>query len=312
MLWDRKRFKQKAKKAFVKNYIYAVAVCFLIAFIASEGSTSLKLVKKYDATKQSAANTVNQIKMYSNSSAIKDWIGDIDFLNIQAGTKIEDVYVSVIEELVSDNDLLLRTYESNKSFVMDNQILISLCIAMGSIVLLLFRIFIGNVLIVGKRRFFMENRIEKDYKTPIGTILYSFKSELYLKTVKIMFLKGLYTLLWSLTIIGGFIKYYEYRSIPFIVASNSQLTTKEIFGLSKSMMKGYKWKTFVLDLSFVLWKILQSLTLGLAGIFYVLPYMAATRTESYIAIRNEAIAMKKPYYECLKNPLFHESVEEYL
>jgi uncharacterized membrane protein len=61
-----------------------------------------------------------------------------------------------------------------------------------------------------------------------------------------------------------------------------------------------------MDLTFAGWKLLQILTLGVAGIFFVVPYTSAARTEAYIAISNEAIALKKPYSECIKNPLFKE------
>lgn len=326
MLWDRKRFKKKANRAIGKNYMYTVAVCFLVAFIANEGSSSLKLIKHYDETTQSATNTVNQIKTYSKRGAIEDLIRDLDLEQYKIDDEVEvdpyveadlelepeDLSIAMIEAVVSDNGLLFRFYESNKNFVIEHQKIIGAAIAMGSLILILFEIFIGNVMIVGKRRFFLENRIQKGYKTPIRTVLYSFEKGIYLKTVKIMFLKQLYTFLWSLTIVGGLIKVYEYRAIPFILASNTQMTTKEIFKLSKSIMKGYKWKTFVLDVTFIPWKILQWATLGIAGVFYVLPYMAATRAEAYIAIRNEALAIKKPYFECIRNPLFYENVEEYI
>ena len=318
MVWNRKRFKEKAKKAFIKNYAYTVAVCFLVAFIAGESSSSVKIITKYDSTREQAANVVSQISKYSNRQAIIDWLNDIHFVqektgNIEDSSK-EGLYISAIEDLVSNDTLLLRQYEANKAFAMNNKSFmeIGIGIGIGSLIILLFDIFIGNTLIVGKRRFLMENRIKNGYKTPIGTILHCYKKGLYGKTVKIMFFKDLYTFLWMLTIIGGIVKFYEYRAIPYILADNLQLTKKEIFMLSKSMMKGYKWKFFVLDISFVLWNILESITFGLAGIFYIVPYIAATKTEAYMAIRNESIILNKPYSECLKNPLFDENIDEYL
>ena len=50
-------------------------------------------------------------------------------------------------------------------------------------------------------------------------------------------------------------------------------------------MKGNKWKTFVLDLSFILWNILSLITFGILNILYVNPYKAATVTELYITLR---------------------------
>ena len=49
-------------------------------------------------------------------------------------------------------------------------------------------------------------------------------------------------------------------------------------------MTGNKWKTFVLDLSFILWILLSAITLGLVGVFYVGPDIAATNAELYHAL----------------------------
>lgn len=314
MVWNRERFKQKAKKALKKNYAYAVAVCFLAAFIAGESSGSVKLITKYDSTSEQAANAVSKISKYSNRQAIIDWLNDIHIVKekkVNIGDATEDeLYVSITEDLVSNDTLLLRQYEANKAFLNNHKSFMALGIGIGSLIILLFDIFIGNVLIVGKRRFFLENRITKDYRTPIGTILHSFKRGLYGKTVEVMFFRDLYAFLWMFTIVGGIIKLYEYRAIPYILADNIQLSKKEVFKLSKSIMRGYKWKYFVLEMSFLPWNILQSLTLGIAGIFYVIPYITATKTEAYMVIRNEAIAINKPYSEYLKNPLFDEKIKE--
>lgn len=49
-------------------------------------------------------------------------------------------------------------------------------------------------------------------------------------------------------------------------------------------MKGNKWSTFVLDLSFLGWGILNIFTLG---IFYVAPYIQHTNAALYLKLRSE-------------------------
>ena len=102
----------------------------------------------------------------------------------------------------------------------------------------------------------------------------------------IMFLRNIYNALWYLTIIGGVIKTYEYRMIPYILAENPNIKRKEAFAMSKQMMKGNKWKAFVLDLSFFGWNFLSVLTFGLLSILYVNPYNAATNTELYAVLKS--------------------------
>ena len=57
--------------------------------------------------------------------------------------------------------------------------------------------------------------------------------------------------------------------IPYILAENPKIQRKKAFKLSKEMMKGNKWKTFILDLSFLGWELLSIFTFGLLNIFYI-------------------------------------------
>ena len=66
------------------------------------------------------------------------------------------------------------------------------------------------------------------------------------------------------------------------------------------MMKGNKWKTFLLDMSFFGWNFLSVLTFGLLSILYVNPYNAATVAELYSYLKQQAIAEKYEYSEILK------------
>ena len=108
----------------------------------------------------------------------------------------------------------------------------------------------------------------------------------YKRNVKTMFFVDLYTFLWSLLfVIPGIIKVYEYRMIPYILADNPEIDKKEAFAMSKDMMKGNKWRAFVLDLSFILWDFLSSITLGLVGTFWVSPYKMLTNAALYDALK---------------------------
>lgn len=114
-----------------------------------------------------------------------------------------------------------------------------------------------------------------------------------------MFKKSLYTFLWSLTIIGGIIKYYSYMFIPYILAENPDIKSKDAFMLSKNMTNGYKWKMFLLDLSFILYDLLGVLTFNIFNLLVTNPYKATTYTELYMKIRNDYIDNKKYLYDKL-------------
>ena len=56
-------------------------------------------------------------------------------------------------------------------------------------------------------------------------------------------------------------------------------------------------EAFLLDLSIIGWIKLTIITCGVAGIFYVQPYIAATDAELFIAIREENFAKQSAVSE---------------
>ncbi len=142
--------------------------------------------------------------------------------------------------------------------------------------------FLLNPIELGCNRFFYKNLEEPAH---VSNVLFSFDHN-YLNIVKIMFFRDLYIFLWSLLcVIPGIIKSYEYRMIPYLLADNPGMSKDEAFALSKKMMDGQKWNTFVLDLSFIGWELLSVLTCGLLSIFYVNPYRASTNAALYEALK---------------------------
>lgn len=89
--------------------------------------------------------------------------------------------------------------------------------------------------------------------------------------------------------------------IPYILAENPKIERKKAFKLSKEMMKGNKWKTFILDLSFLGWELLSIFTFGLLNIFYINPYKVATTVELYEVLKKQIIYQKSEYYEELNS-----------
>ena len=150
---------------------------------------------------------------------------------------------------------------------------------------ILLTIFLLQPLEVGCRKFFINAR-QGNYN--LGDMGAAF-SHSYLNVVKIMFLRNLYVFLWSLLlIIPGIIKSYEYRMIPYILAENPDISSEEAFALTKRMMTGSKMDSFWFDLSFILWFMLDALTCGLLGLFYVNPYYYNASAELYALLRTKA------------------------
>ncbi len=183
-----------------------------------------------------------------------------------------------VQDFASNN----ISYDTSPIFYSSNfQYIFYSFISVASILGIFYTIFIGNVIVVGKNRYFIKNHVENP---ELGEIFSGFKGN-YLNVVKIMFLMDLKTLLWLfLFIVPGIIKAYEYSMIPYLLAENPNLSADEAFSLSKQMTTGQKADLFVLDLSFIGWIILGLICCGI-GILFVLPYPEATRAEVYLNLK---------------------------
>ena len=154
------------------------------------------------------------------------------------------------------------------------------------LIVLVATVFVGNLLKMGGYRFFILNQTAQP---GIGTLLDGFRSGHYVNIVLTMFLRDLFTTLWSLLlVVPGIVKHYEYLMVPYIIAENPAMDYKEAFQISKQMMDGEKMEAFIMDLSFLGWYLLSAVTCGLLAIFYVNPYVQASFAEMYTFNKQKA------------------------
>ena len=154
------------------------------------------------------------------------------------------------------------------------------------LIVLVAKVFVGNLLKMGGYRFFILNQTAQP---GIGTLLDGFRSGHYVNIVLTMFLRDLFTTLWSLLlVVPGIVKHYEYLMVPYIIAENPAMDYKEAFQISKQMMDGEKIEAFIMDLSFLGWYLLSAVTCGLLAIFYVNPYVQASFAEMYTFNKQKA------------------------
>lgn len=262
-MWTRKELKDKAKQRCKLNYWKCVLVALLMALLgggASVGSGS-------GGTYTGVRNTV-------------DKVFDNDYHDY------DDVYDS-LDDFDDDVDLYLENWGDRSPaetavtvtaiFVIVLLVMI-IVLVIVMIVVIPLQVFIVNPLEVGINRFFVQNLREN---ANIKEICYAFDHQ-YMNSVKTLFFRDLFVFLWSLLfIIPGIIKAYEYRMIPYILGDTPGISREEAFAISSHMMQGNKWNAFVLDLSFLGWYILNGVTLGILGIFYVNPYVNQTNAALY-------------------------------
>ncbi len=293
-MWKRKELKKQAKQTVKKNYWTAVVVCFLITILTGEFGTSVKGILNIDEDKVSENNEVSQEQFIMQEQIEKSSI----IITPERREKIEEFKNSLndmqlktmhlinsnINSMTKSQKYIFKLWDAIGLF-MSNQIILGIFLILTSIIAMLYLILLAEPLIVAERKYFIEAKKNED--TKMGVMKEIFKKGNWSNVALIMLIKNIYNTLWFLTIIGGFIKMYEYRMIPYILAENPRIDRKEAFKKSKEMMKGNKWRAFILDISFILWEILSVFTSGLLNIFYVNPYRIATSVELYEKIKQD-------------------------
>ncbi len=201
-------------------------------------------------------------------------------------------YSTVLHSVNEIPDLIKETFNNEFAVrrIWDLRMTAILLTLVGGLLLLsmilklLADILLDNPVRVGADRMMLD-AMEQEKPVMLARLAYAFDED-YIKTVKVMFLKTLFNALWSLLlIVPGIIKFYEYRLIPYLLAENPCLTHQEAFRISKAMMKGNKWKAFLLDLYFVPWEIFGVLTAGILTVLYVEPKRHLACAAFYLKIK---------------------------
>ena len=156
-------------------------------------------------------------------------------------------------------------------------------VIISAIIGLVLSILLTSPMTVGVCNYFIKNT---DSAPSFKDAFSGFKVK-YGRNIGTLLLVGIKTVLWTLLfIIPGIIKSYEYAIIPYILADDAEISSKEAFKKAKEMMAGNKWRLFKLEFSFIGWVILCVLTLGI-GTLFLIPYINAATAEFYAELKNK-------------------------
>lgn len=278
-MWTRKELKEKGKLSFKRNYWKAVLVSLLLVFMV-RGAVNFGFGGRGGSNESDANAVTTQAEQSETVGQDQDII------------ELPEIVLNPSDLIDSDDPDSIPVGFSDFLIELRNTIggIGILALVVGGILLFIvlfiviaaIHAFLFNPLEAGTARFFVRNLNDK---AEIRELAYCYDHG-YLNVVKTVFLRDLYIVLWGLLlIIPGIIKSYEYRMVNYILAENPEMNTKDVFAMSRDMMRGNKWRTFVLDLSFLGWHLLSLITIGLAGIFYVFPYRNMTNAALYEFLR---------------------------
>ncbi len=325
-MWTRKELKEKGKASFKANYWKAVLVGLIFSIIAGGISGGFSGGNMSDAIDSpfSMIGNGNDLKkdLRDVSQDLDDAADDIDEAKEDIQEAVEEaagegVVVNIdeddspseaVKELSEAVDKAVGT-KADRAALTAVGVMIAVVAVIVTIIVLVISFalsaFLLNPIEMGCDRFFFRNLREP---VEIAKNVFHAFDHSYLNVVKTLFFRDLYTFLWSLLfVIPGIVKAYEYRMIPYLLAEDPSMDSKEAFEKSRAMMSGNKWKAFVLDLSFIGWDLLSILTCGILSVFYVTPYQRATSAALYDALRDKDDFETRPMIE--EKPVIEEATE---
>ena len=188
-----------------------------------------------------------------------------------------------------DNLITYQNYVSSGDFERALTYLTSLVPPRSARVFILLLSIVSMIWQAGYTIFIM-NTVRKSGAT-FGNLLDGFS--ITLKLILLGFLRTLFITLWSLLFyFPGIIAAYRYRMSLYLLLDHPEMGVMECLRTSKQMMKGHKWECFVLDLSFIGWRLLSELPLiGYFVSLWVTPYVNTTYVLYYMALAGKPVTV---------------------
>lgn len=197
--------------------------------------------------------------------------------------------VAVITSLTSSSPATVTTTMQDTGRAINPTTVIAYANLLPSLVIGVVGIFLIGPFLIGQNAFFIQS---VHRKMELNESVLPFKEAFigYWRKLGGFWWCQLFQFLWSLLfIIPGIIKGYSYSMTPYILADCPNVKAKDALKLSMRIMKGKKWSFFVMQLSFIGWDLLSGLTLGILGLFHVIPYKQTAYADFYLEARQDAL-----------------------
>ena len=291
--------KVAAKKAQRKHYWMIVAIClfasvFGVAYTSSTLSVSTNISistpQTEDSTQSNDMYDVLQDLAVGNENDAREKVKQNQEQIVNNDTdatfgRRRGVIASLLNSFASGS-MVIAVADAINSVTHNGGVSIAVPVILSLAVYIFVWLFIQETYRIVMARMLLEGRSYN--KLPASRFFYPIHTRKWPRMAWTMFVENVFLFLWSLTIVGFFIKQYSYRMVPYIVAENPNIEALDAIRLSRRMMKGHKWECFVADCSFLGWYLLNLITFGLSGIFYSNGYNAAFFAEYYVYVRSMA------------------------
>lgn len=313
----RKQFKSSGKKVFHRNYLFLVLLCLILSLFGTEGGQSVAFLNIEEEDADQSFTILNADSVYDDiiegNFAKGEETSEQILENIRVSSEGNQVLgrtngvLAGLVNSVSSGKFFLQIAQTLRAYTSTDAQAALLFWSLHALLFILLWIFVRNVYSAILLRTFLTLRTYEKY--PMGDLLHFAEVRCWFKASLTLFITYIFYCLWSLTIIGGFVKYYSYYAVPYIVAENPGIKPLEAITLSRRMMDGHKKEAFLFDLSYIGWIALGYVTLGLSDLFYGLPYRIAGRCEYYTWLRAQAKQQAIPLSEKLDDTYLFEKAD---
>lgn len=290
---SRKELKKNARKNLKEHYLFFLIVMLIAMFLGSihnaafnivnfridnETNVGIALVKIADGDVKGAIDTTtdNYRTIVETGKSIAD-------------REVEEEVSQLKTRILQMVDYMSKSYFATTLFsglvsMTGSPEKAKIALVIVAFILMFFKIMLlSNVFKVVYHRFFLQGRLYKYF--PGSALMHLIGLRHWGKVSLAMMRAYIFKFLWSLTIVGGFIKRYEYFMVPFILAERSDISGKDAIKMSQNMMNGHKWECFVLDISFIGWGLLNIVTFGLVSMMFSESYRMTVFAEYYVELR---------------------------
>ena len=300
---NRKELKSRARHTLRRHYWLLTMICLFAAFLGVEYGSSLWVTSVQTTQVSAATDAGDQSVAGMLESLVRDVVsGDEATARQQVAANEQSISQAAANPMLgrtrgvfaqmlnsfSSGSVVLSVLDAARTISHSGNFAVIALVLLSLAVYCFVWLFVKESYLIVARRMTLEARVYG--KVPLRRFLYPLQTHRWPRMAWIMFVKNVYQYLWSLTIVGGIIKFFSYFMVPYIVAENPTIGANEAISLSRRMMRGHKWECFVAHLSFVGWWLLGMASFGLVNVFYANGYRAAFFSEYYTAVREQAKA----------------------
>ncbi|MCR5490316.1 MAG: DUF975 family protein [Saccharofermentans sp.] len=301
--------KRDAKGSLKRHYLFFVVACLLAVFMEAEFITSDYLLNMRATFFDMFDNTSIQMNVDPETGelikeGVKALDDDADVFRNNVNRSLEEFnkrikspegsevfgrskgVLNQIIDYIAGDTFFSHLYSAASGVVGDPRAANIAVVSLLALVSFAYWLFVRNLFVAIIRRIFLEGRIYK--KIPVSRYLFFIRMKRWTRSAVTMGLLWIIEFLSSFTIVLYPIVRFGFFLVPYIIAENPDIKTRDALKLSWRMMRGNKWTLFKIIISILGWNLLNVFTLGVFGILYTNPYKICIYSEFYARVREAA------------------------